>query len=117
MRGQFRASFYFILMSKIAVVKTGGKQYLVHEGDVLRVEKLEVAEGPVKFDEVLLVSDEDGSGLNIGKPKLSAAVAAKVAKQGRAKKILVVHYKAKVRYHKKYGHRQPFTEVKIEKIG
>lgn len=102
-------------MPKIAVIKTGGKQYLVHEGDSLRVEKL-LADGSVKFNEVLLTVEPDGSDLNLGAPHTGTTVTAKVAKQGRAKKVLVIHYKAKVRYHKKYGHRQPFTEVKVEKI-
>jgi len=103
-------------MSKIAVIRTGGKQYVVREGDVLKVEKLSAAEGPINFDDVLLSAASDGSSIDLGQPKAKAKVSAKLTKQGRAKKILVIHYKAKVRYHKKYGHRQPFTEVKIEKI-
>lgn len=103
-------------MAKMAVIKTGGKQYLVHEGSVLRVEKLPPADGSVMFDEVLLVADAEEGKVEVGTPKLATTVTAKVVRQGRAKKIRVVHYKAKVRYHKVYGHRQPFTEVRIEKI-
>jgi large subunit ribosomal protein L21 len=103
-------------MSKIAVIKTGGKQYVVREGDVLKVEKLATTESTINFDEVLLSATADGSSLDLGQPKAKAKVTAKVTQQGRAKKVIVIHYKAKVRYHKKAGHRQPFTEVKIEKI-
>ena len=103
-------------MSKIAVIKTGGKQYLVQEGALLKVEKLLIEGDKVEFDNVLLVADASGESMDIGKPKTKSLVAAKLVKQGRAKKILVVHYKAKVRHHKKYGHRQPFTEVKIGSI-
>lgn len=104
-------------MTKFAVIRTGGKQYLVKEGDTLKVEKLTVASAkPVIFDEVLLVAENDGSQIEIGKPQLKTKVTAKLVKQGRADKIMVVHYKAKIRHHKKYGHRQPFSEVKIEKV-
>ncbi len=70
----------------------------------------------MSFDDVLLTAAADGSSVDLGKPKVKSRVEAKVTKQGRAKKVLVIHYKAKVRYHKKYGHRQPFTEVRVEKI-
>ncbi len=102
----------------IAVITTGGKQYKVAEGDTLRVEKLDVAEGKsVTFDDVLLVSKEDGSDAKIGTPTVEGAkVTAKVMKQGRAKKIEVRKFKAKSRYARNYGHRQPFTEIQIEKI-
>ena len=101
---------------KIAVIKTGGKQYVVKEGQRLKVEKLEVvAEEPLEFDQVLLVAD--GEQVEVGEPFLAKKVKTKVLAQGRAKKVMVVKYKAKVRYHKTYGHRQPFTEVMIEKIG
>ena len=103
-------------MSKLAVIKTGGKQYLVQAGSKLQVEKLITKENKVSFADVLLVADEDGSKVDVGTPKLGTTVDAEVVKQGRAKKIMVVHYKAKVRYHKKQGHRQPFTEVKVVKI-
>ena len=101
---------------KFAVIRTGGKQYLVHEGDVLRIEKLDAGEGtPVSFGEVLLVAD--GDQVTVGTPMVAhASVAATLQKQGRDKKVTVVKYKPKVRYKKKQGHRQLFSEVKIEEI-
>ena len=99
-----------------AVIETGGKQYRVQEGDVIRVERIKVADGAtVKFDKVLLVADE--GKLNVGKPYVDGAVVeALVENQGKAKKIIVFKYKAKKDYRKKQGHRQPYTQVKIEKI-
>ncbi|TBL81623.1 50S ribosomal protein L21 [Paenibacillus thalictri] len=99
-----------------AIIETGGKQYKVQEGDVLYIEKLEAGEGEsVTFDRVLAVSKE--SGLVIGAPTVSGAnVSAKVEKQGKGRKIIVYKYKAKKNYHKKQGHRQPYTKVVIEKI-
>lgn len=99
-----------------AIIKTGGKQYRVSEGDSIFVEKLEAAEGEVvTFDQVLTVAKEDA--LVIGKPFVEGAkVTAKVEKQGKARKILVFKYKAKANYRKRQGHRQPFTKVVIEKI-
>lgn len=99
-----------------AVIATGGKQYLVKEGDILTVEKLDVEAGkPVEFD-VLLVAEDDGSAVEIGKPTLGKKVKGEVVSHGRAAKVEVVHYKPKVRYRKRSGHRQPFTKVKIGKI-
>lgn len=101
-----------------AIIETGGKQYKVAEGDLLQVEKLAEAKakGEVVFDKVLLVAD--GEKVQIGTPYLDGAtVTAKFEAEGRDKKIVVVKYKAKVRHHKKAGHRQPFTKVKIAKIG
>ncbi|MBI2050443.1 MAG: 50S ribosomal protein L21 [Parcubacteria group bacterium] len=102
----------------IAVIKTGGKQYKVAEGDTIKVEKLDVEAGKnVDFNEVLLVGEADGANLTIGAPLVPGAkVTALVLAQGRAKKIDVIKYKRKVRYRKKYGHRQAYTQVKIEKI-
>ena len=99
-----------------AVIKTGGKQYLVSEGKKLRIEKLEAEEGQeVVFNEVLLL--EEKNKLEIGSPLLAGAkVTGKVLKQGRADKIVVFKYKPKKRYKKKQGHRQSFTEVEITKI-
>jgi large subunit ribosomal protein L21 len=99
-----------------AIIETGGKQYRVQEGDVIRVEKLEIADGEaVKFDKVLLVAEE--GKLNVGKPYVDGAVVeGLVEKQGKAKKIIIFKYKAKKDYRKKQGHRQPFTQIKIEKI-
>jgi len=108
--------FYFLLMyieSMFAVIKTGGKQYLVSPGDKIKVEKLEADEGKeITFDQVLLV--EKGKSVEIGNPLVKGVkVKAKVLKQDKAKKIIVFKYKAKKRYQKKMGHRQPFTEVEI----
>ncbi|HBC32366.1 MAG TPA: 50S ribosomal protein L21 [Clostridiales bacterium] len=99
-----------------AIIETGGKQYRVQEGDVLRVEKLEIADGEtVKFDKVLLVADE--GKLNVGKPYIDGAVVeAVVENQGKAKKIIIFKYKSKKDYRKKQGHRQPYTQIKVEKI-
>jgi large subunit ribosomal protein L21 len=100
---------------KFAIIKTGGKQYKVSEGDTLRVEKLEKTDGTVAFDQVMLVVD--GDSVSVGQPVVTGAkVAGTVVKEGKADKKLVFRYKSKVRYRKKKGHRQPYTEVKIEKI-
>ena len=99
-----------------AIIKTGGKQYRVNEGDVISVEKLDVASGEkVVFDEILVVS-KDGE-LQIGAPVVAGAkVEGTVVQQGKEKKVIVFKYKPKKDYRKKQGHRQPFTRVKIEKI-
>ena len=99
-----------------AIIKTGGKQYKVAEGDVIMVEKLSAAEGEaVVFDEVLTVVN-DGD-VKVGKPVVEGAkVTGKVEAQAKDKKILVFKYKAKSNYRKRQGHRQPFTKVVIEKI-
>ncbi|MBI5221921.1 MAG: 50S ribosomal protein L21 [Candidatus Magasanikbacteria bacterium] len=98
-----------------SVIETGGKQYLVKSGEILRVEKLNVEAGKeIAFDKVLLTANEDGSDVKIGTPYLSGVVVnATVLAQGRAKKIRVEKFKRKVRYHKVHGHRQCFTRVKI----
>ena len=98
-----------------AVIATGGKQYKVSEGDVIRVEKLGAeADEKVTFDQVLLVSDAD---VKVGEPTVAgASVEGTVLSNGRAKKVIVYKYKRKTGYHKKNGHRQPFTQVKIDKI-
>lgn len=98
-----------------AIIATGGKQYKVSEGDVIFVEKLEADEGAeVTFDQVLAVSEEK---LVVGDPTVASAnVTGKVLEQGRAKKVIVYHFKPKTGYHKKNGHRQSFTKVQIEKI-
>lgn len=99
-----------------AILKTGGKQYRVNEGDVISVEKLDVASGEkVVFDEILVLS-KDGE-LQIGAPVVSgASVEGTVVQQGKEKKVIVYKYKPKKDFRKKQGHRQPFTRVKIEKI-
>ncbi len=99
-----------------AIIETGGKQYRVQEGDSIRVEKLNFVDGDtIKFDKVLLVAND--SNLNVGKPYIDGAVVeAKVEKQGKNKKVVVFKYKPKKDYRNKKGHRQPYTQVKIEKI-
>ncbi len=103
----------------IAIVKTGGKQYTLKENDTVRVEKLMGEAGDsIIFEEVLLLADESGKKLQVGSPTVSGAkVTGTVVKQGRAKKITVVKYKNKTRYKRTLGHRQHFTDVKIDKIG
>ena len=97
-----------------AIIATGGKQYKVSEGDVSRVEKLNVEEGSsVTFDQVLAVSDD---GLKVGADITGATVTGTVEKQGKGKKVIVYKYKRKSGYHKKNGHRQAYTQVKIDKI-
>ncbi len=98
-----------------AIIATGGKQYKVSEGDVIRVEKLGVEEGSeYTFDRVLAVNAGE---LKVGEPTVAGAtVSATVVANGRAKKVIVYKYKRKSGYHKKNGHRQQYTEVKIEKI-
>ncbi|MBR1814082.1 MAG: 50S ribosomal protein L21 [Lachnospiraceae bacterium] len=99
-----------------AIIATGGKQYKVAEGDVVRVEKLGAEEGAsFTFDQVLAVSDDNG--MKIGQPTVAgASVSATVLGDGKAKKVIVYKYKPKSGYHKKNGHRQQYTEVKIDKI-
>ncbi len=97
-----------------AIIATGGKQYKVSEGDVIRVEKLGIdVNGEVTFDDVLAVKDES---LKVGEDVKGATVTGKVISNGRAKKVIVYHYKPKSGYHKKNGHRQAYSAVKIEKI-
>jgi len=98
-----------------AVIETGGKQYKVSEGDFIFVEKLDVEAGDtVKIDKVLAVSGDD---LKIGAPYVDgASVEASVVKNGKDKKIIVYKYKPKKGYHKKQGHRQPYTKLEIKKI-
>lgn len=103
-------------MSKIAVIKTGGKQYKVAEGQKLKIEKLGLEAGAKLKFETLLTASVDGAEVKIGKPSLGEAVEAKVLGEGKAKKINVIKYKNKTRYKRNIGHRQAFTEVEIEKI-
>jgi len=99
-----------------AIIETCGKQYKVSEGDVVFFEKLEAEEGKkVKFDNVILVSD--GKKVEVGTPYVKGAkVEGKVIAHGKAKKIIVLKYKAKKNYRRKQGHRQPFTKVEITSI-
>ncbi|MDD5913025.1 MAG: 50S ribosomal protein L21 [Hominicoprocola sp.] len=99
-----------------AIIVTGGKQYSVSEGDTLFIEKLPVEAGDaVTFDQVLAIVD--GENTKFGAPVVEGAkVEAKVVKNGKGKKIRVFKYKAKKGYHKRQGHRQPYTKVEIGKI-
>jgi large subunit ribosomal protein L21 len=99
-----------------AIIETGGKQYKVQAGDVIFVEKLSANEGDsVTFDRVLAVSADNG--LKAGSPYVEgAAVTAKVEKHVKGEKIIVYKYKPKKNYHRKQGHRQPYTKVTIEAI-
>ncbi|MDD2443116.1 MAG: 50S ribosomal protein L21 [Desulfotomaculaceae bacterium] len=99
-----------------AIIETGGKQYRVQEGDTLYVEKLPAEAGEtVELDKVLAVFA--GDELKVGAPLVEGAkVILKVVRHGRGKKIIVFKYKAKKNYRRKKGHRQPFTQVTVEKI-
>ena len=99
-----------------SVIETGGKQYKVSEGDVIYVEKLDVEAGAdVAFDKVLLIGE--GSDVKVGAPVVDGvSVNGKVIKNDKAKKVVVYKYKPKKGYHKKQGHRQPYTKVEITKI-
>ena len=101
---------------KYAVIRTGGKQYKVSEGQQLKIEKLDSPkDSAIEFEDVLLLVD-DGK-VEIGKPNLKTKVTGKIVDQTKGKKIDVFKYKAKTGYHKKTGHRQNLTVVEIEKIG
>jgi len=103
-------------MTKIAVIKTGGKQYKVKENDLIKIEKLKFDVGKkVKFD-TLLVASEDAKEFNLGTPTLGEKVEAEVSEHGKNDKVTVVKYKNKTRYLRTKGHRQHYTKVKINKI-
>lgn len=99
-----------------AVIETGGKQYLIKTGEVLKVEKLDAEPGkPFVFDKVLLLAGDDGSDVQIGTPYLKGvSIAADIEEHGRNKKIRVVKFKRKVRYKRVIGHRQRYTKVKVK---
>ena len=97
-----------------AIIATGGKLYKVSEGDDIKVEKLDVEAGnTVTFDQVIAISD---GALKVGEDVKASTVTATVMEQGRARKVIVYKYKRKTGYHKKNGHRQAYTQVKIDKI-
>jgi large subunit ribosomal protein L21 len=100
-----------------AIIKTGGKQYKVAPGDVIRVEKLPAAEGEtVAFDQVLMLAD--GDKIQIGTPLLAGqSVAASVLRHGRGKKIEIIKFRRRKHHRKQAGHRQSFTEVAITNVG
>jgi large subunit ribosomal protein L21 len=100
-------------MSKIAVIKTGGKQYKVTEGQTLSVEKLEEVGKKIKLDTLLVA---DGDKIEIGQPSLGEKVEAEILENGKDKKVTVVKYKNKTRYKRTIGHRQEFSAIKITKI-
>ncbi len=99
-----------------AIIETGGKQYKVSEGNVIKVEKLAVEAGAeYAFDKVLVVSDD--KGVTVGAPYVAGAkVNATVIGDGKAKKVIIYKYKSKKGFHKKNGHRQPYTVLKIGSI-
>jgi large subunit ribosomal protein L21 len=100
----------------LAVIKTGGKQYLVAPGDKIKIEKLNKKEGAeITFSDVLLL--EKNKKIEIGAPQLKdVKVVGKVLRKGKAEKVIIFKYKSKKRYKVKKGHRQPFSEVEIVKI-
>ena len=100
----------------LAVIKTGGKQYVVSPGQKIKIEKIDKEKGKeIAFNEILLL--EKGKTIEIGTPFVKGAkVIGKVLSQGKGEKLIVFKYKPKTRYTRKKGHRQPFTEVEITKI-
>jgi len=101
----------------IAIVETGGKQYQISPGSIIRIEKLKAKKGEeVVLDKVLMIKEDDSETL-VGNPVIAKArVTAEVLRQDRAKKIIVYKFKRRKNYHRKYGHRQAFTELKIKEI-
>ncbi len=98
-----------------AIIETGGKQYRVKEGDRLKIEKLAQPEGEISFDKVLLI--DDGNETQVGSPYIKGArITAEHMGVKKGKKIVVIHYKAKVRHKKTAGHRQPYSTVAIKAI-
>jgi len=100
----------------LAIIKTGGKQYLVKPGDKIKIEKIDKKEGSeITFNEVLLL--EKGKKMDIGCPLIKGAkVTGKITHRGKGKKVIIFKYKPKTRYKVKKGHRQPFTEIEIKTI-
>ncbi|OHA05753.1 MAG: 50S ribosomal protein L21 [Candidatus Sungbacteria bacterium RIFCSPLOWO2_01_FULL_47_10] len=102
-------------MTQFAVIKTGGKQYVVRPGQTVRIEKVDIKEGDSLHFDALLVADD--SSVTVGTPIVSGTkVNAKVVRHARDKKKIIFRYHAKTRYRKKKGHRQHFTEIKIEDV-
>ncbi len=102
----------------LAVIETGGKQYLVKAGEEIKIEKITGEVGKeVSFDNILLLADEAGQEVKVGSPYIAGAkVTATILAQDRAKKVRVVKYKRKVRYCKVHGHRQDYTKIKIGEV-
>ena len=105
-------------MAKIAIIETGGKQYLVTQDSVLSVEKISGGAKPgekIVFDKVLLV--DDGNQTKVGMPYVpGASVSAELVEEGRGRAVTVIRYRPKSRYFKKRGHRQPYTKVRITSL-
>jgi len=123
MRGSFGGldagnAFPYDLRTMFAVIMTGGKQYIVREGQQLKIEKLPGEKGDkIDFQEVLLLAEDDGAVTDIGTPTLKGKkVSAEILEQGKGKKIDIVKYKPKSKYTRRTGHRQPYTKVLITKI-
>ena len=104
------------MAEKIAVIKTGGKQYKVKQGDILKIEKLEAKVGDTVKFETLLVSTEDAKDFTVGKPSLGELVEGKILETAKGEKVHVFKYKNKTRYRRNIGHRQIFTEIEISKV-
>lgn len=101
----------------LAIIETGGKQYIVKPGQTIKVEKLTIEPGQEFSFKALLVAEEDGSLVEVGKPTVSGKeVKAKIKSHGRHDKVTVIKFKNKVRYKRKAGHRQPFSELEILNI-
>ena len=115
-RPTLRSETYKGEKSMYAIIETGGKQYKVEAGDVVFIEKLDVeSDTEVVFDKVIAVADDNG--IKVGAPYVAGAtVAAKVLKNGKAKKVTVMTYKPKKNEKRKLGHRQPYTKVEIAAI-
>src|SRR3990167_4715070 len=106
-------------MAKFAIIKTGGKQYIVTPGMKLKIEKvIPPKEGELlNFEEVLAVGENEGEKIEFGKPFLNGKkVSAEIVSEGKGKKVTITRFHSKTRYHKKKGHRQPFSEVLIKDI-
>jgi len=114
--GWYGVNKQYNLMANLAVIKTGGKQYIVTPGKKLKIEKLALKEGSdVVFEEILLL--ENDKGVEVGAPLVQGAkVKAKLLKQGKGKKVIIFKFKAKKRESTKTGHRQPYSEVEITSI-
>jgi len=105
-------------MNTIAIIKTGGKQYKVQAGDIVKVEKLAGDKGTkVKLETLLIADQKEGTIIELGAPSLGEKVTGEIMETAKDKKVLVIKYKNKTRYKRKKGHRQNYTKVKIEKIG
>ncbi len=105
-------------MSTIAIIKTGGKQYKVKEGQELKVEKLSTEAGKkVKLETLLIADSESGEIKALGAPSLGEKVSAEILETAKGKKVTVIKYKNKTRYKRTLGHRQMYSKIKIDKIG